>query len=142
LCSLKAFGSEPYLIRIGNHCEITSGVRLITHDGATWVLRERSDWRPEINRFGIIDIRDNCFIGINAIILPDITIGPNAIVAAGSVVTKDVPPDTIVAGNPACVIGSVETYHEKCLQEAVPGINYQGRNAREKLIEHFWGVKT
>lgn len=48
-----------------------------------------------------VTIGDNVWIGNNVIILKGITIGNNAIIAAGSVVTKDVPPDTAVAGNPA-----------------------------------------
>ena len=56
---------------------------------------------------------DNCFIGSHSIILPDVRIGPNAIVAAGAVVTKDVPEGTIVGGNPATVIGSFYQLMEK-----------------------------
>jgi len=139
LAGLQAFGGEPYLIRIGDHVEITSGVRFITHDGATWVLRERQDWQDGINRFGKIDIRDNSFIGVNAIILPGVTIGPDAIVAAGSVVTRDVPPGVIVAGNPARVISNIDAFYDKCAAEAVPGLSYSSTHQREKLISHFWG---
>ena len=139
LTGLGTFGSEPYLIRIGDHCEVTSGVRFVTHDGATWVMRESPDWRPGINRFGKIDIRDNCFIGINAIVLPGVTIGPNAVVAAGAVVTREVPPGSIVAGNPARVIAQVDEYLEKCAREAIPGLPFQSAQAREQLIAHFWG---
>jgi len=107
---------EPYLVRIGNHVCITHEVRLLTHDGAVWLWR-RND--PTINRFGAIEIKDNCFIGMRAIILPGITIGPNSVVGAGSVVTKDVPPNTVVAGNPARVICSAEDYLAKVRRESL-----------------------
>lgn len=55
---------------------------------------------------GCVEIMDNCFIGSHSVILGDVKIGPNAIVAAGAVVTKDVPEGMIVGGNPAKVIGS------------------------------------
>ena len=101
---------EPYLVRIGNHCSISSGVRLITHDGGGWVFSYEI---PSIHSFGLIEIKDNSYIGMNCIVLPGVTIGPNSIVGAGSVVTKDVPPNTVVAGNPARVIKSIYEYKEK-----------------------------
>jgi maltose O-acetyltransferase len=51
-----------------------------------------------------VHIGDNVWIGRSAIILPGVTIGDNAVVAAGAVVTKDVPDATLVAGNPARVV--------------------------------------
>ncbi|HFI0234335.1 TPA: DapH/DapD/GlmU-related protein [Streptococcus suis] len=60
-----------------------------------------------------IEIYDNVFLGAHSIIMGGITIGPNAIVAAGSVVTKDVPEGTIVGGNPAKVIGKFDEYMKK-----------------------------
>lgn len=107
-----SFGSEPYLISIGNHCEITYGVSFVTHDGATWIFRKNNKF--EGSKFGPIIIKDNCMIGIYSIILPDVEIGPNSIVGAGSIVTKNVPQNAVYAGNPARYICSVDEYLEKC----------------------------
>ena len=134
---LRDFGSEPYLVRIGNHCTITEGVKFITHDGGAWIFRDEI---PDLNVFGKIEIKDNCFIGINSIILPNVTIGPNSVVGAGSFVTKDVPHDTVVAGVPAKKLCSIEEYKSKCIKKW-ESLNLQ--SSREKwekqLKEFFWG---
>jgi len=106
-------GSEPYLVKIGNHCAIASGVGFSTHDGAAWVLRDEV---PDLQVYGPIVIKDNCVVGMHAVIFPNVTIGPNSVVAAGSVVISDVPPNTIVMGVPARPFGALEKYRQKCLQ--------------------------
>lgn len=133
----REFGTEPYLVRIGSHCTITAGVRFITHDGGAWVFREEI---PRLNAFGKIDIRDNCFIGAGAMILPNITIGPNAVVGAGSIVTRDVPPDTVVAGVPARRICALGEYRTKLVKEW-ESLGLTGTRAqwKDQLIRHFWG---
>ena len=95
---------------------------------------------PDLNVFGKIEIKDNCFIGINSIIMPNVTIGPNAVVGAGAVVTKDVPANTVVAGVPARVICSADEYKEKCIRRWRE-LNLKGsRKMWEKqLMEYFWG---
>ncbi|WP_290369083.1 DapH/DapD/GlmU-related protein [Sphingobium sp. CECT 9361] len=65
----------------------------------------KPDWRA-ISR--PVSIGDDVFIGTRAIVQKGVTIGDGAIVAAGSVVTKDVPPRSIVAGNPACMVRMLE----------------------------------
>lgn len=84
------WGSEPYLITVGNHVLISGGVTFATHDGATWVLRTKKKY-DDTFKFGRITIGDNCFIGHGSIILPSVTIGADSVVAAGSVVTKSIP---------------------------------------------------
>lgn len=109
---VRSFGSEPFLIRIGNHCTIAPNVSFVTHDGGAWVFTEEL---PSLQKFGSIDIHDNCFIGYGAILMPNVRIGPNAVVAAGAVVTKDVAPDTVVGGCPAKPIAALRDYKQKAV---------------------------
>lgn len=81
----------PKGLHIGPKTYIAFGVSLLTHDMTRGLFADTY-------------IGENCFIGAESIILPGVKIGNNSIVAAGSVVTRDVPPFTIVAGNPARVI--------------------------------------
>lgn len=76
--------------------------------------------------FGLpIVIKDNVWIGGNSTILPGVTVGKNAIVAAGSIVTKDVPNDTIVGGNPAKVIREIGEKDKKKWEKAMSGYYYE-----------------
>lgn len=112
MSSPLCFGSEPWLISIGKHVTIAGDVSFITHDGGTYVFRHLPQYM-NYERFGRITIYDNCFIGMRAIIMPGVNIGPNSVVGAGAIVTKDIPPNTVAAGAPAKVISSVEEYAER-----------------------------
>lgn len=106
---IESFFFDPshcFLISIGDNSTICPNVRLIAHDAST---KKHLGY----TKIGRIDIRENCFIGDSVIVLLNVTIGPNAIVGAGSVVTRDVPPNTVVAGNPAVVISSLADYLDK-----------------------------
>lgn len=134
LIGMPDWGSEPYLITIEKNVKITKGVKFITHDGGTYVFRHQEKYNRVI-RYGKIHIKENCFIGLDTIILPGVTIGPNSVVGAGSVVTKDVPPGVVVAGNPARVITTIEEYAEKCLQQnPVYDRRKYKANKRETLV--------
>jgi len=93
--SVEIDDEYPYLIRIGNNCSISNQVRLLAHDATLFKFTDGH------TRLGKIEIRDNCFIGERAIILPGVTMGPNVLVAAGSVVNKDILPNSCVMGVPA-----------------------------------------
>ena len=110
-CSIatRKFGSEPYLIEIGDHVQITNDVRFFTHGGG-WVFREKF---PEFDFFGKIRIGNNVYIGNSAMLMPGITIGNNVIIGAGSVVTKSIPDNVVVAGNPAKIVSKLEDMFQK-----------------------------
>lgn len=114
-CSIliRNIGDEAYLVKIGNHVTIAGGVIFATHDGGAWIFRQEI---PNIQVFGPIIIEDNCVIGQNAILFPNIRIGRNSIVGAGAVVISDIPPNSIAMGVPARVWSSVEKYRKKCIE--------------------------
>ena len=133
---LNLFGTEPYLISIGNNVTLSGDIRLITHDGGVGVFRKEV---PGINLFGRINIGDNTFIGVNAIILPSVTIGANSVVGAGSVVTKNIPEGSVVAGVPARVLCSIEAYKEKALRD---GVCISSTNKKERAAEIIRSIST
>lgn len=102
-------------ITVGDRCVISAHVVLLTHDFSMDRIAERrlGQRSDELVRSAPIEIGDQAFIGMNTMILPGVTIGPGAIVGAGSVVTKDVPADTVVAGNPAIIISDADTHWAK-----------------------------
>jgi len=126
-------GSEPYLIEIGNHVTVTKGVRFVTHDGGVWVLRKKY---PNIDVVGRITILDNVFIGLGATLLPGITVGPNAIIGAGSIVNRDVPSGTVVAGVPARHIKSLEEYESQAVRRAIHVRHLPRADKREAFLAH------
>ena len=98
--------SHCYLISIGDNCIFAPNVKLIAHDASIFMIMG-------CTKIGRINIKENCFIGDSVIVLPNVTIGPNSIIGSGSVVTKDIPPNSIAAGNPAKVITNVQDYVKK-----------------------------
>lgn len=105
----KYFGSEPYLIEIGDHVQITKDVRFLTHGGG-WIFRDK---KPNFDTFGKIKIGNNVYIGNCSLILPGVKVGNNVIIGAGSVVTKSIPDNVVIGGNPAKIIRSISDLEKK-----------------------------
>lgn len=108
------FGSEPYLITLREGCRISTNVSFVTHDGGTWAFRNTWEEYKDVVKYGRIEVGRYSFIGARSIIMPGVTIGDNCVIGAGSVVTKDVPSGTVVAGVPARQICTTLEYAEKC----------------------------
>jgi acetyltransferase-like isoleucine patch superfamily enzyme len=118
---LFANSANPPHVSIGSFCSIAPGVLIVAnadhpkHFASTYPFRpllftDPKEWRasgyfdPYVISRGPIDIGHDVWIGANSIILSGVSIGTGAIIGAGSVVSKDVPPYAIAVGNPARVI--------------------------------------
>lgn len=95
------FSTEPYLVEIGNHVAISSGVKFITHDASGWLFEDKE---PDMDLFGPIQVGDNVYFGIDCVVMPNTRIGSNCIIGAGAVVRGHVPDDSVVMGNPGRVV--------------------------------------
>lgn len=134
------YGTEPWLIEIGARVTITSGVFFLTHDGSSRLFRHAIEGGSTFgNRFAPIRVLDNSFVGVRSILMPGVTIGPNSIVGAGSVVTRDVPPGTVAVGTPARVVCTLDEYVETYRSKMIPGLSSDRLELRRQLTKHFWG---
>lgn len=128
------FGSEPYLITIGNNVRVTAGVEFITHDGGMWVIRNMFPEYRNMDLIKPIKVGNNVHIGTHSIIMPGVTIGDNCIIGCGAVVTKSVPSGSIVGGVPARLIESVEVYKEKNRSKYIESKNLS-KEEKRRLLE-------
>ena len=83
-------------------CIRDSGCYILSHDGAAHIIN------PDDNGTGFVNIGDHVFIGVNSVVMRNVTIGSHAIIGAGSVVNKDIPEGVVAAGNPIKILKELE----------------------------------
>jgi acetyltransferase-like isoleucine patch superfamily enzyme len=128
------FGTEPYLVRLGDHVSLTNGVRFVTHDGGVWVFRKE---HPDVDVIAPIVVGNNVYFGYFSMILPGVTIGNDCVIGAGSVVTRDVPSGTVVAGVPAQPIRTIEEYWDRVKDKRFQIRSKPLAERRRILEDHF-----
>ncbi|NVP02085.1 acyltransferase [Photobacterium damselae subsp. damselae] len=123
------FGTEPYLVKIGNHVSATD-THIETHDGGVWVFRDK---HPLWDIIKPVIIGNNVYIGKGCLILPGTIIEDNVVIGAGSIVTGVLFKNTIYAGVPAKKIKTLDEYYEKCEQFKfdTKGLSFQ---LKKKLV--------
>lgn len=131
------FSSEPYLVSIGDNTTISFDVAFVTHDAATRVIRHIPDGNPETVIYGPISVGKNCFIGCRSVILPNVTIGENSIIGAGSIVNRDIPTNSVAAGNPCRVICTLDEYRKKHKDDFLYMVSLAYENKRRYLENLF-----
>lgn len=117
-------------IKLGRAVTVARGVRFVSHDACMWRALGAS-------RVGVIEVGDRAFIGAFSIIMPNVRIGCDTIIGAGSVVTRDVPAGTVAAGNPARPLNTTKDLRQKTLQklENSPCFSEECRHKRGGTVD-------
>lgn len=131
------FGTEPWSITLGDNVHITRDVLFVTHDGGTLLFR---DIYPDLEWTAPIALGNNVYVGVRSIIMPGVKIGNNCIIAAGSVVTKNVPDNTIYGGVPAKYIKSTDDYL-KSMKEKSLGLGHLKGKKKDLALRKLYQLK-
>lgn len=133
--------TRPSLITIGDNVTINKNFTIMTHDFVSGVfLNKYSDFVPSSGR---VVIGNNVRFGIDCTVLKGVTIGDNCFIAAGAIVTRDIPSGSIAGGIPAKVLCTLDDYYqrrkEQCVKEAFEyARSIQERYHRKPIPEDFW----
>jgi acetyltransferase-like isoleucine patch superfamily enzyme len=136
LTGFPNFGSEPFLISLGSHITISSNVAFVNHDGGARVFRHE---RPGLHVYNKITVGNYVFIGMGTTILPGVTIGDHCVIGAGSVVSRDIPSNSVAVGAPCRAIKSIDEYRQSVDAKGIdwPVGDYSDE-WRKKLIANYW----
>ena len=129
------WGTEPWIITLGDNIHITDGVKFITHDGGTLLFRDRV---PNLEITKPIVVGDNVYIGNNTIVLPGVTIGNDVVIGAGAIVTRDIPDNSVAVGVPAKVIKTADEYFEKIKRESLH-LGHLKNQEKDKALRKYYG---
>lgn len=103
--------SRPELLEIGENVFLHRGTIILTHDWASWCfVNSHNEFFPS---HGKVKIGNNVWLGENVTVLKGVTIGDNVIIGIGSIVTKDIPSNSVAVGIPAKVVETYEEYYRK-----------------------------
>ena len=130
------FSTEPWLITIGNNVHITADCAFITHDGGTLILRQEV---PDLEWTAPIAIGNDVYIGVRSLIMPGVTIGNRCIIGAGSIVTKNIPDNSVAAGVPARVIKTTDEYLETMKKKSLKCGHLKGEE-KAKVLKKIFGI--
>jgi len=133
--------TRPSLLEIGDNVRLNKNLTILTHDGSFYVLLNK--YKEFISTSGRVKIGNNVYFGRNCSVFKGVTIGDNVIVGFGSIVTKDIPSNSVAVGAPARVICSLDDYYKKrkalYIEEALDyARSIKERFGRNPRIEDFW----
>lgn len=123
--------TRPSLISIGCDCFLNQNVTLLSHDFVAGVFR-RNGLRF-LNSSGRIRIGNNVRFGQNVMVLKGVTIGDNCFIGAGSIVSKDIPANSVAVGAPCRVVMTIEEYYQKRLQRCEEEALDYARSIQERF---------
>lgn len=131
------WGSEPWLIKLGKNVHITNGVKFLTHDAGILIFKKQY---PTLDLTMPIEVGNDVYIGTDVLILPGVKIGSKVIIGAGSIISRNIPDNSVVVGVPGKVIKSCDEYLEKAIVSST-NLGYLEREEKDKALMEFYHYK-
>lgn len=133
--------TRPSLVQIGSNCFFNKNFTLLTHDWVTQVFINSG--RDFVNSSGRVSIGSNVSFGQNVMVLKGVSIGDNCFIGAGSIVTNDIPANSIAVGTPCKVVMTLEDYYQKRLKKSESEALDYARSIKERydrtpIPADFW----
>lgn len=133
--------TRPSLVTIGENNFFSTGFTLLTHDWVTTLFRNK--YHELLPSSGCVTIGNNNYFGQKVTVLKGVTIGDNCVIGLGSIITHDIPSNSVAVGSPARVIGNTDDYFEKrkhkCIEESFEYIRaFEKRNHRRPELSELW----
>ena len=131
LKSISIDTSRPSLVEIGSHVRINKNFTLLTHDFSTFILKEKYD--EFLASSGKVTIGNNVYFGRDCTVLKGVTIGDNCIIGYGSLVTRNIPANSVAIGRPAKVLMTLDEYRQKRKERAIADALEYARSIQERF---------
>ncbi len=130
----------PKLIKIHDNVRVHKTAKIVTHDVINGFLK---NVKPDCDfgaqeRLGCVELMDNVYVGMNCVIMPDVRINQNCIISAGSVVSSDIPENSVASGNPAKVVGRFDVYMAFRRMSKRQNVEFKNQELPDELAEDQW----
>lgn len=123
--------SRPSLVSIGDNVDMNMYFQILTHDWACSVFRNK--YHDFVNSSGKVTIGSNIYFGTNVTVLKGVTIGDNCVIGANSLVTHDIPANSVAAGTPCRVLCTLDAYYEKRKAQGLEEAKEYVRSIRDRF---------
>lgn len=130
----------PKLIKLHDNVHVHKTVKVVTHDMLNNYLHLS---HPDVDfgsreKLGCVEMMDNVYIAMGVTIMPDVRIGKDCIITAGSVVSSDIPENSVAAGIPAKPIGKTSTFAALRRMSKNQRVAFKNQELDDKLAEQEW----
>lgn len=130
----------PKLIKLHDNVHVQKTARLVTHDMLNRYLQTsfpNADFgSPE--KIGCIELMDNVYVSMHATVMPNVRIGENSVITAGSVVSSDIPENSIATGNPARPVGKMDTFAALRRMSKGQCVKFKNQELSDEIAEQEW----
>lgn len=130
----------PELIRLGDNVHVHKTAKIVTHDFLNRFLKMRNPDADfgHVEKLGCVELMDNVYISMHVTVMPDVRINKDCIISAGSVVTSDIPENSLASGNPAKPVGRFDMFMALRKMSRGQSIKVKNQEIEDFVVDQMW----